>query len=73
MLGTLIGLLLTFVLLGVGYWAIQQLLALIPLAEPFATLVRVMLVVILVVIVVWCIVVILGMVGVHVNMLQGFR
>ena len=67
MVGTLIGLLLLMVVLGVVYWAIQQLLALIPLAEPFATIVRVLIVFITVVIVLYVIVQLLGMGGIRVN------
>ena len=67
MIGTLIGILLVIIVLGVIWWAIQQLIPLIPLGEPFHTIVRVILVVILVLIVVWIITVLLGAAGVHVN------
>ena len=67
MIGTLIGLILFCVVIGVVWWAAQQLLALVPLAEPFATLVRILLVVILVIIVVYVIIVLLGVAGIHVN------
>jgi hypothetical protein len=67
MIGTLIGLILLCVVLGVVWWAAQQLLALVPLAEPFATIVRILLVVILVCIVVWVLITILGVAGIHVN------
>lgn len=72
MIGTLIGLLLLLVFLGICWWAIQQLLPLIPIAEPFATIVRVILVVILALIVIWIITVLLGAAGIHVNTF-GFR
>lgn len=72
MIGTLIGLILLLIVLGVLYWGAQQLLALIPLAEPFATIVRVLLVVVLVLIVVWVITILLGAAGIHVNTF-GFR
>lgn len=68
MLGTLIGILLTLVIAGVIWWAVQQLLALVPLAEPFATLVRILIVVITVIIVIYVIVMLLGLAGVHVPM-----
>lgn len=70
MIGTLIGILLTLVVAGVIWWAVQQLLALVPLAEPFATLVRILIVVITVLIVVWVIITLLGLAGVHVPMLR---
>lgn len=67
MIGTVIGLILLCVVMGFVWWAVQQLLALVPLAEPFATIVRVLLVLVVVLIVVWAITVILGMAGIHVN------
>ena len=67
MLGTLIGLILLCVVLGVLWWAAQQLLALVPLGEPFATILRVLMVLVLVCIVIWVLVQILGIGGVHVN------
>ena len=72
MIGTLIGLILLVIVLGVLWWAVQQLLPLIPLAEPFATIVRVIMVVILVLIVVYVIIAILNAGGIHVNTF-GFR
>lgn len=66
MLGTIIGLILTCVVIGVIWWACQQLLALVPLAEPFATMVRILLVVLLVVFVIYFITVLLGFAGIHV-------
>ena len=66
MIGALIGILFLIVLLGVGWWAIQTLLALIPLAEPFRTILHVVLVLILVVIVLYVITVILNLVGISV-------
>lgn len=66
MIGTLIGILFACVILGVIWWAIQQLLAIIPLGEPFATIVRILLVLITVVIALYVISMLLGMAGVHV-------
>jgi hypothetical protein len=67
MIGTLIGLIFFCIIIGVIWWAAQQLLALIPLAEPFATIVRILLVVILVCIVIYVATILLGMAGIHVN------
>lgn len=53
MIGALLSLLVAVIILGVIFWAAQSLLPLIPLAEPFRTVVRVLLVLIAVVIVVW--------------------
>ena len=41
------------VILGVLWWAMQTLIALVPMAEPFPTLIRVVLVVVMVIIVLW--------------------
>lgn len=65
-IGTLIGVIVTLVILGVIWWGVQQLLPLIPLGEPFKTIIRVLMTVILVLIVLWVILVLLGSAGVHV-------
>lgn len=70
MIGTLIGIIFALVILGVIWWGAQQLLALIPMAEPFATIVRVVMTVLLVLIVLWVIVALLGLGGIHVNTLR---
>jgi hypothetical protein len=67
MIGTLIGLIFFCIVVGVIWWAIQELLALVPLSEPFRTIVRVLLVVVLVVIVIYVAQILLGMAGIHVN------
>ena len=66
MLGTLIGLIILCIVLGVIWWGAQQLLALIPLAEPFATIVRVLMVVVLVLVVIYVLLQLLALGGVHV-------
>lgn len=66
MIGTLIGIIFVIIILGVIWWAINQLLPLIPLPEPFARIVHVLLIVILVLIVLWIIIVLLSAAGVHV-------
>lgn len=71
MIGTLIGLIITLVILGVIWWGLQQLLALITLSEPFATIVRVLCVLLMVLIVLWVIVQLLGMAGVSVPYFSG--
>src|SRR5258707_1061850 len=65
-IGTLIGIIVTLIILGVIWWAVQQLLPLIPVAEPFSTIIRVLMTVILVLIVLWIILVLLSAAGVHV-------
>lgn len=71
MIGSVIGLILLVIVLGVVWWAGQQLLALIPLAEPFATILRILLVVLLVIIVIYVFIQLLGLAGIHVPMTLG--
>ena len=68
MIGTIIGLIFVCIILGVCWWAAQQLIALIPLAEPFQTIVRVLIILVGVLIVLWILIWILGATGIHVNM-----
>jgi len=63
MIGTLISIIITLIVVGVIWWAIQQLLPLLPLPEPFRKIIYVLLVVVLVFIVLWVILTLLGAVG----------
>lgn len=60
MIGTLIGIIVTLIVVGVLWWAVEQLLPLIPLPDPFRTIIRVLMIVILVLIVVYVILALLG-------------
>lgn len=66
LIGTIIGIIITLIIVGVIWWAIQQLLPLIPLPEPFARIIYVLMMVILVLIVLWIILLLLGSAGVSV-------
>ena len=66
-IGALIGIIFVIIILGVVWWAIQKLLPLIPLDEPFRTIVYVLMVVVMVLIVLWIIIVLLGIAGIHVG------
>jgi len=66
MIGTLVGIVFALIVLGVLWWGAQQLLAQIPIAEPFRTIIYVLCVIIMVFIVLWIISVLLGMAGIHV-------
>jgi len=66
LIGVLISIIIALVLIGVVWWAVQQLLPLIPLGEPFGTIVRVLMTVVLVLIVLWVLIVLLGVAGVRV-------
>lgn len=70
-IGTLIGIIIVLIIVGVVWWAIQQLLPMIPLPAQFQTIIRVLMTVILVLIVVWVIIVLLGYAGVHVPVFHG--
>lgn len=67
MIGTLIGIIFLLIVLGVLWWAVQQLMGLIPIAEPFRTIIYVLSVVVLVLVVLWIISALLGVAGIHVN------
>lgn len=67
MLGTIIGIIFALIILGVLWWAVQQLMALIPIAEPFRTIIYVLSVILLVCVVLWIIAALLGLAGIHVN------
>jgi hypothetical protein len=67
MIGALIGIIFTLIILGVLWWAVQTLMALIPIAEPFRTIIYVMCVIIMVLIVLYVISMLLGMAGIHVG------
>jgi len=67
MIGTLIGIIFTLIILGVIWWGVQTLMGLIPIAEPFKTIIYVVTVIIMVLIVLWVIMTLLGMAGIHVN------
>jgi len=60
MIGTLLGIIILLIIVGVIYWALQQLLPLIPLPDTFRRIIDVLLVLILVLIVVYVILQILG-------------
>lgn len=52
------------------WWAVQKLMALIPIAEPFRTIIYVLTVVIMVLIVLWVVSALLGLGGIHVNTMR---
>lgn len=56
MIGTIIGIIIVLIVVGVIWWGIQQLLPLIPLPEPFRRIIHVLMILILVLIVLWVII-----------------
>ena len=67
MLGTLLGLIFFCIIAGVIVWACMELMKLIPLGEPFRTIVRILFVVICVIVVIYVAQILLGMAGIRVN------
>jgi len=67
MISTVLGIVFTLIVLGVIWWAIQQLLPLIPLPHPFGVIIKVILTVLLVIVVLWVIAQLLGLGGVPVR------
>ena len=63
LISALIYIIVALIVCGVIFWAIQQLLPLIPLPEPFRRVIYVLLVVIMVLIVVYVILQLLGVLG----------
>lgn len=68
MIGTIIGLIFVLIILGVIWWGAQQLLALIPIGEPFPTIIKILMTIIIVIVVIWVLIVLLGIAGIHVSM-----
>jgi hypothetical protein len=66
MVGALIGLILLCLVLGFLFWAGPQLMALVPMAEPFTTIVRILMAGIVLIIVIYAIIYLLQMAGVQV-------
>ena len=68
MIGTLIGLIITIVILGVIWYCVQRLLTLIPLPGWATTIIEVLMILIVALIAIWFIIQLLGAIGIHVNM-----
>ena len=71
MIGALIGIIVALIIIGVVWWAIQQLLPLIPLPQPFRQVIYVLMVLIMVLIVLWVVLGLLSAVGVPVPWRYG--
>ena len=66
MIGVLIGLIILCMVVGFLFWAGPQLIALVPVAEPFGTLIRILFAGIVLCIVIYAIYMLVGMAGVAV-------
>jgi hypothetical protein len=71
MIGALIGLLFLLIVAGFLFWAAQQLIGLIPLAEPFATLVKIVIYGLVLLVVLYALTILLGMAGISVPSFGG--
>lgn len=67
MIGALIGIIFVLIIAGVLWWVAQTLIALVPMGEPFKTIVNVLLVLVGVLVVLWILAIILEQFGVHVG------
>jgi len=67
MLGTLIGLIFFCIIAGVILWGLQELVKVVPLGEPFRTIIRILFVIIVVIIVIYVAQILLGLAGIHTN------
>ena len=67
MITSLISIIFTLVFLAVLWWAAKKLLALVPLEEPFKTIIYVLMVVVMFLIVLWIVAALLGIAGIHVG------
>ena len=59
----LLEIIVVLIVAGIAWWAIQQLLPLVPLPDPFRRIINVLLVVVVVLIALWVIVSLLGLFG----------
>jgi hypothetical protein len=70
-ISALIGIIILIIVLGIVWWAIQQLLPIIPMGEPFRTILRVLFVVLAAFVGLWIIIMLIKSAGVHVPNLGG--
>jgi len=73
MIGTVIGLIFLCIIAGFLWWAAQQLLGLVSIAEPFATFVRILIAFLILIIVLYALSMLLGMAGIHVPTFGSLR
>ena len=71
MIGSVIGLIIACIFLGFLWWAGQQLMALISIAEPFRTFVNILIAFLILVIVIWVFIQMLAIAGIQVPIFEG--
>jgi hypothetical protein len=72
-IGTIIALIILCAVLGVLVWGGQRLMALIPMGEPFRTIIYVLFVLLIMVLVIYVFIVLLGAIGISVPIFGGLR
>lgn len=70
MITTLISLIFFCAIAGVIVWGLQEIIKVIPLGEPFKTIIRILFIIIIVIIIVYIAQILLGLAGIHT---QTFR
>jgi len=60
MVGTIIAVIVVIIVLGLVWWAVNELLPLLPLPEPFRKIIHVLLILLLALIVIWVLLQIIG-------------
>jgi hypothetical protein len=73
MIGALISVVFVLVVLGILWWGVQRLLPMLPIAEPFLTVINVLLVIVAAFVALWVISMLLGMAGIHVPLMGGLK
>jgi hypothetical protein len=68
MISTIIGLIFLCIIAGFVWWAAQQLMAQLHIAEPFATIIRILVGALILIIILYALSVLLGLAGIHVPM-----
>jgi hypothetical protein len=73
MIGTVIALILVCAVLGVLVWGGQRVMATIPMAEPFRTLIYVLFVILVMVLVIYVVLTLLSAIGISVPIFGGLK
>jgi hypothetical protein len=73
MIGTIIALIILVAILGVLVWGGQRLMAQLPMAEPFRTIIYVLFVILIMVLVIYVLIILLGAIGISVPIFGGIR
>ena len=64
MIGTLISIIVTLIIIGVLFWAVRTVVAVLPMGEPFKTILNVLLIVLSVIVSLWLCLQMLNLIGI---------